>query len=98
MRKGVLSVFILVLVCLPLLVGAAEKKDNGPFDVGVRLGAQISNLHTDAQWPAGQVESHLAAFAGGGRRHGLPAGGAAAAIAASLFPPPSAPGRNPLKA
>ena len=50
MRKGVLSVFILVLVCLPLLVGAAEKKDNGPFDVGVRLGAQISNLRTDAQW------------------------------------------------
>ena len=26
MRKGVLSVFILVLVCLPLLVGAAEKR------------------------------------------------------------------------
>lgn len=37
-------------VCLPMLVHAAEKSDTKPFDVGIRLGAQVSNLMTDANW------------------------------------------------
>lgn len=37
-------------ICLPLLVHAAGKPDGKPLDVGVRLGAQISNLMTDANW------------------------------------------------
>lgn len=37
-------------VSLPLLVHAAERPDGRPLDVGVRLGAQISNLLTDAKW------------------------------------------------
>ena len=37
-------------VSLPLLVHAAGKSDGRPLDVGVRLGAQISNLMTDANW------------------------------------------------
>lgn len=37
-------------LCLPLLVHAAGKSDGKPLDVGVRLGAQISNLMTDANW------------------------------------------------
>ena len=41
--------FLLLLVCLPLLAGATEKS-NGKFDIGVRVGAQISNLLTDAEW------------------------------------------------
>ena len=41
---------LLLLVCLPLLAGAAGKSDGKPLDVGVRLGAQVSNLITDAHW------------------------------------------------
>ena len=37
-------------VSLPLLVHAAERPGGKPLDVGVRLGAQISNLMTDANW------------------------------------------------
>ena len=37
-------------VSLPLLVHAAERPDGKPFEVGVRVGAQISNLLTDAKW------------------------------------------------
>lgn len=37
-------------VSLPLLVHAAERPDGKSFEVGVRVGAQISNLLTDAKW------------------------------------------------
>ncbi len=41
--------FLLLLVCLPLLAWASEKSSD-KFNIGVRLGAQISNLMTDANW------------------------------------------------
>lgn len=41
--------FLLLLVCLPLLAWASEKSSDN-FNIGVRLGAQISNLMTDANW------------------------------------------------
>ena len=37
-------------VCLPLLVHAAEKSEGKPFDIGIRLSSQVSNLLTDADW------------------------------------------------
>lgn len=47
-RFGVSVLFL--LVCLQSLAWAAGKSDGKPLDVGVRLGAQISNLITDAHW------------------------------------------------
>ncbi len=41
--------FLLLLVCLPLLAWASEKSSD-KFNIGVRLGAQIANLITDAHW------------------------------------------------
>ncbi|MBQ3720554.1 MAG: PorT family protein [Fibrobacter sp.] len=41
---------VALALCLPLLVHAAGKPDGKLLDVGVRLGAQIANLITDAHW------------------------------------------------
>ena len=41
--------FLLLLVCLPLLAWASEKSSD-KFNIGVRLGVQMANLMTDAEW------------------------------------------------
>lgn len=51
MNGKIKGVFVFLLVTLlPLATGAAEKSGDRPFDIGVRLGAQISNVLTDAKW------------------------------------------------
>ena len=42
--------FAVCLLAVGVVAHAAEKSGNKPFDVGVRLGAQISNIMTDANW------------------------------------------------
>ena len=46
--KRLVKAALLLLVCVYTAAGAAEKTDGKLF--GVRLGAQISNLITDAHW------------------------------------------------
>ena len=46
--KRLVKAALLLLVCVYTAAGAAEKTDGKLF--GVRLGAQISNLMTDAHW------------------------------------------------
>ena len=41
--------FLLLLVCLPLLAWASEKSSD-KFNIGARLGVQMANLMTDAEW------------------------------------------------